>query len=253
MTGLLTLIQDTLAVLLTGGADVQAAIAPLVAAAAISAAVSIGNSIFSSVSANKQKKKQLRAIAAAQRRNRNWYNRRYNEDATQRADAQRMLTRANEAIKKRTKAAYGRKAVTGGTDAALAATQQTNAEAMGNAVSSIVDNAEARKDNIEQQYRERNEQLESQKANVQAAASQAKRENTAAAATGAVNAMASVIGSDSTGASKVSGGNGAVKYKSSPNGSSVKGLKSNEEWLKNSYKSIMDYPELQRESYGYYA
>lgn len=245
MTELFSFLQNIMRWLLTGGQDVQTAIAPLVAAAAISAAASIGNAIFGGISAKKQKKKQLAAIQQAQRENRDWYNRRYNEDSTQRADAQRMLTRTNDAIKKRTKAAYGRKTVVGGTDATLASTQQANAEAMGNAMSDIVTNAEARKDDIEAQYRERQQQLEAQKSGVEAAASQAKRENTAAAATGAINAMSGVIAnSGDTGASKVSGNNGATRSA---------GVKSNEDWMKSSYKSIYDSPEFKRTSYGYYA
>lgn len=237
------MLQDFACYLLSGGQDVQAAIAPLVAAAAISAASSIGNAIFGGISANKQKKKQLAAIKKARQENRNWYNRRYNEDATQRADAQRMLTRANDAIRKRTQAAYGRKAVVGGTDATLASTQQANAEAMGNAVSNIVTSAEARKDNIEAQYREREQQLEAQKSGVEAAAEQAKRENTAAAATGAINAMASVVGSgEGAGTSRVKGSNGTQE------------IKSNSDWLKSSEKSLQDYPGFKRyKDADYYA
>lgn len=241
MTEMFSLLQEVLTQLMTGGAGVQVAIAPLIIAAGIAAASSIGNSIFGSVSANKQKRKQLRAIAKLQQENRNWYNRRYNEDATQRADAQRMLTRANDAIKKRTQAAYGRKAVVGGTDATLAATQQANAAEMGNAVSQIVTNAEARKDDIEQQYRNRQSELEAQKSGVQAAASQAKRENTAAAVTGAVNAAASVISNSSNssaGSSAVTGSNGATSRSA--------GTQSNSDWLKSNGKSIYDYPEFKR-------
>lgn len=235
MTGLIGFLQECVCLLLTGGQDVMLGIAPLVAAAGISAAASIGNAIFGSHSANKQKKRQLKAIRKAQMENRNWYNRRYKEDATQRADAQRMLTRANDDIRKRTQAAYGRKAVVGGTDASLASTQQANAEAMGNAMSNIVTNAEARKDNIEAQYRERDQQLEAQKSGVEAAAEQAKRENTAAAATGAINAMASVAANSggTTGASKVKGSNGAV----------IKGNGGN--------KSIWDYTDFKRNPFSY--
>lgn len=218
MTEMYLLLERVLGWLMTRGSEVELGIAPIVAAAAISAAASIGNAIFGGISAKKQKKQQLKAIKEAQRENRNWYNRRYNEDATQRADTQRMLTRTNDAIKKRTRAAYGRKAVVGGTDASIASTQQENAVAMGNAMSDIVANAEARKDNIEQQYRARQQELENQKSNVQATAEQAKREATAQAATGAVSAMSSVIansgdatGANSTGASKTTGSNSAVK------------------------------------------
>ena len=93
---------------------IMAAVLPWIGAG-ISAASSIGNAIFGGISANKQKREQLRAIREQQRENRNWYNRRYNEDATQRADVQRMLSRTNEAIKARNRAAAGKRAVVGGT------------------------------------------------------------------------------------------------------------------------------------------
>lgn len=169
------------------------AVAPLVIAAGISAAASIGNAIFGSRSAAKQRREQLAALRRERDANRAWYNRRYNEDATQRADAQLMMSRVNAYNKKRSQAAAGKKAVIGGTDATLATAQQANAEAVGNALGDIVSNAEARKDNIEAQYRSNDQQLATSESNVKAAAEEAKRSNVAQAATGLVNAASSVI------------------------------------------------------------
>jgi len=177
------------------------AIAPLVIAAGISAAASIGNAIFGSKSAAKQRRQQIAAINKMQQENRNWYNRAYNEDATNRADAQRAITRVNEEAKKRSKAAAGRKAVIGGTDASQAQVQQANANAMGNALGDITARADARKDSIQQQYRSQNQQLEAQKSNVNANFEAAKRENTAAAATGVIKAAGSVIANSGSGSS----------------------------------------------------
>lgn len=178
-------------------------------AAAISAAASIANGLLGSAKARKERQQQLAYLNKQKKENRDWYNRRYYEDATQRADAQRMITRTNDAIKKRTQAAYGRKAVVGGVDATLASTQQANAEAMGNALGGIVANSEARKDNIEAQYRERQQQLEAAKNDVNTSYSQAQRQNMANAATGVMGAAASIAangeGSSSTGKSKVKG------------------------------------------------
>ena len=168
------------------------AIAPLIGAG-MSVASSIGNAIFGGISAKRQQRKQLKAIRDAQRENRNWYNRRYNEDATQRADAQRMLSRANEAIAARNRAAAGKQRVVGGTDASLASTQQANAAAMGDAVSAITAGAEARKDNIEGQYRQRKAELDDQEQAVKANTEAAKRDATARAASGAVLTGAGVL------------------------------------------------------------
>ena len=99
--------------------------------------------------------------------NQNWYDRRYNEDSTQRADAQAMLTQTAEAIKQRNQASAGSAAVMGGTEESVAATKAANAQAMADATSKIVVAGEQRKDQIENQYRERNNELNQQLQNLQ--------------------------------------------------------------------------------------
>lgn len=182
MTHILELLQQIFA-----SDGVMMAITPLIGAG-VSLASSIGNAIFGGISANKQEREQLKAIRKQQRENRDWYNRRYNEDSTQRADVQRMLSRTNEAIKARNRAAAGKQKVVGGTDASLASTQQANAAAVGDAISEVAAKAEARKDNIEAQYRERKADLDAQEDAVKSEAAAARRAATAQAATGAVNA-----------------------------------------------------------------
>ena len=127
----------------------------------------LGGSIFGGAKASQAIRKQKKRIRAKQQDNQNWFDRRYNEDATQRADAQRMLTRLQENIKNRNQAAQGQAAMMGGTDEALAAAKQQNNEALADATSQIVANADARKDQIEQQYRERKDRLDDQMANLQ--------------------------------------------------------------------------------------
>ena len=74
-------------------------------------------SIFGGISASKAMKKVKRNIEAQKKANEDWYNRRYNEDATQRADAQRILTMTEESIKNRNKQAAATAAVMGGYNA----------------------------------------------------------------------------------------------------------------------------------------
>lgn len=128
----------------------------------------LGGSIFGGAKASQAMKAQKKRIRQKQQDNQNWFDRRYNEDATQRADAQRMLTRLQEGIKSRNKAAQGQAAMMGGTDEALAATKQMNNAALADTASQIVANADARKDQIEQQYRERKDQLDDQMSRLQA-------------------------------------------------------------------------------------
>ena len=80
----------------------------------IGSAIGAAGSIFGGIKASKAMKKAKRNVEAQRQKNQDWYDRRYNEDATQRADAQRILTQTEESIKQRNKAAAGSAAVMGG-------------------------------------------------------------------------------------------------------------------------------------------
>lgn len=97
-------------------------------------------------------KKVQDSIKEQQQENQNWYDRRYNEDATQRADAQRLLTMTEKSIKDRNRQAASTAAVMGGTDESVAAAKAANNQALADAASQIAASADARKDAIEQQY-----------------------------------------------------------------------------------------------------
>lgn len=112
----------------------------------------IGGAIFGGISASRSAKRQKQAVEAQRQKNQDWYDRRYNEDATQRADAQRILTMTEESIKNRNKQAAGSAAVMGGTEESVAAAKAANNQALADATSQIAASAEARKDNIEATY-----------------------------------------------------------------------------------------------------
>lgn len=118
----------------------------------IGSAIGAVGSIFGGIKASKAMKKTKRNVEAQRQKNQDWYDRRYNEDATQRADAQRILTQTEESIKQRNKAAAGSAAVMGGTDESVAAAKEANNKALADATSQIAADAEARKDNIEATY-----------------------------------------------------------------------------------------------------
>lgn len=130
-------------------------------------ALGIGASIFGGVKASQAMKGVKSNLEQQRSDNQNWYDRRYNEDATQRADAQRILTQTAEAIKQRNKAAAGTAAVMGGNAESVAAEKAANAQAMADAASKIAVAGEARKDNIEQQYQQRDQALQGQLNNME--------------------------------------------------------------------------------------
>lgn len=122
-------------------------------------ALGAAGSIFGGISASKAMKRVKKNLQAQKEANQNWYDRRYNEDATQRADAQRILTQTEESIRNRNRQAAGAQAVMGGTDESTAAAKAANAQALADATSQIAVNAENRKDQIEQTYQQRDSQI----------------------------------------------------------------------------------------------
>lgn len=118
----------------------------------IGGALGIGGSIFGGISASKAMRKVKENLENQVKDNQNWLDRRYNEDATQRADAQRILTMVDDGIRQRNKAAAGVQAVAGGTEESVASEKAANNRAMADAASQIAAAGDRRKDQIEAQY-----------------------------------------------------------------------------------------------------
>lgn len=147
--------------------------------AAIGAGLSAVGAIAGGISRSKAIKREQELLAKKEAEERDWYNRRYNEDATARADAQRAITMTEEAIKKRNRAAQGVAAVMGGSQDAVNAAQQANAQAIADTASAIAAAGEQRKDAIDAQHRAKQDafdaarmELERGRANAVAAATQ---------------------------------------------------------------------------------
>ena len=130
-------------------------------------ALSAVGSIFGGIQASKAMKKVKRNLLEQQQENQAWYDRRYNEDATQRADAQRILAKTEESIRNRNRQAAGTQAVMGGTEESVAAAKAANNAALAEAASQIAVNGEARKDQIEQTYQQRKSQLDAELNNLE--------------------------------------------------------------------------------------
>lgn len=116
--------------------------------------------ILGASSSNNRIKEQMRMIERQKQENQDWYDRRYNEDATQRADAQRLLTMTEDSIKKRNKAAAGTAAVMGGTNESTAAEKEANNKVLADTVGQVAAAADRRKDTIESQYQQRKNNLD---------------------------------------------------------------------------------------------
>lgn len=132
------------------------------------AALGLGGSIFGGIQAARSAKKQKKILNRQEAENAAWYNRRYNEDGTQRADAQRMFAKARAAMREGMQSARGRQIVAGGTDTAVEAARRNNSDTLAETASRIAANADARKDAVEQQYRQTQQGIDTSRANLEA-------------------------------------------------------------------------------------
>ena len=172
---------------------------------AIGAGLKIAGSIFGGIKASKAMRKYKQQIEQQKQENKSWFDRRYNENATQRADAQAVLSNLREHLKRNSENAAGTQAVVGGTEESVAAQKAADANAMSNAVSNINAMGEARKDAIEQQYQEREDGLNAQLGKVQVGRAQ----NIANAVKGVSDAAAGIAGYvDATEKEKIAKQNG---------------------------------------------
>lgn len=128
----------------------------------IGSALGAVGSIFGGISASKAMKKVQQNLEQQQREAADLYNRRYNEDYTQRADAQRILNMTEQAIKNRNRAAAATQAVMGGTDESVAAEKAANAGAMADTASRIAAAGANRQDEVESQYQNTKANLNNQ-------------------------------------------------------------------------------------------
>ena len=166
--------------------------------ALIGAGLGLASSIAGGVANRKARRKQEQMIAQQQKENQAWYDRTYNADPTKRADTVRLLTQMQEQIKNRNKAAKGRQAVMGGTEDSTTAVKEANNKVLADTTSQIVAANESRKDNIEQQYRERKNQLNNQQMGIEAE----KAADTANAVAGVAGTAANIAATIDSGAGK---------------------------------------------------
>lgn len=168
--------------------------------ALIGAGLGLASSIAGGIANRKARRKQEQMLAQQQRENQAWYDRKYNEDPTKRADTVRLLTQMQEQIKNRNSAAKGRQAVMGGTEDSTTAVKEANNKTLADTTSQIVAANEARKDAIEQQYQQNKRSIQGQQMQMEAE----KSADTA-------NAVAGVAGTAANIAATLDAGTGGAK------------------------------------------
>ena len=160
--------------------------------AIIGAVGSVASSLIGGAQAKNAADNANKELENQRKRNEDWYNRRFNEDYTQSAEAQAAMTRARELAREQMAAARGASAVMGGTEAGVAAQQQAANKMLADTMSGIAQNAQARKDAVESQYLQTDAALSQQQQNVY---NQQAANSTAAANQGMAAGM-SLLGAD---------------------------------------------------------
>lgn len=163
--------------------------------ALIGAGLGLASSIAGGIANRKARRKQEQMLAQQQRENQAWYDRKYNEDPTKRADTVRLLTQMQEQIKNRNRAAKGRQAVMGGTEDSTTAVKEANNKTLADTTSQIVAANEARKDAIEQQYQQNKRSIQGQQMQMEAE----KSADTANAVAGVAGTAANIAATLDTG------------------------------------------------------
>ena len=127
-----------------------------------SSALGVVGGIFGGISASKALKRVKNSLEQQRKSNQDWYNRRYNEDMTQRGDVQALLEQTEESIRNRNKRAAGTQAVMGGTGESVAADKAAGNDAMAKTVMGVAASNQAHKDAVDRMYMQRDQALQQQ-------------------------------------------------------------------------------------------
>lgn len=158
---------------------------------AIGAGLGVASSIIGGAKAAKAAREANKLLENQQKDNQAWFDRRYNEDYSQTAEAQNLMNYARLEAEKQFRRAEGAAAVAGATEESIARAKRDANEMLAQTASNIAAQGTARKDAIEQQYLNTKNSLTSQ----QVQNLQQKAQNISAAAGQAASAFGSMGGS----------------------------------------------------------
>lgn len=120
--------------------------------AGLGIAGSIGSAIIGGSKASKAAKQANNLLEQQKTDNQAWFDRKYNEDYSQTAEAQNLMNYAREEAEKQFERAEASAAVTGATEESVARAKRGANEMLAQTASNIAAQGTARKDAIEQQY-----------------------------------------------------------------------------------------------------
>jgi hypothetical protein len=172
--------------------------------AIIGGALGLAGQAIGTVANARANKKSREELKSRETRERDWFNRVFNEDAMQRADAQALLSKTAEYMRNNNRAVSGRNAVMGGSEAALATAKAGNSGVVSDVASGIVQMSDQRRDAALEKHKDAMNTFATENAAIEAQ----KAANIANATAGALTAGAQIAsGIDG----KIGDGGGAAK------------------------------------------
>ena len=119
--------------------------------------------IASGIAGRNAAKKNERILNKAEDRAKNWYDKEYYSDFTQRSDAQAALNQARKILNDRYNRTAGAAAVTGATDESVAQQKAANNQVLADVTSSIAERADAYKEQVRANYENQMDAIEQQR------------------------------------------------------------------------------------------
>ena len=123
-----------------------------IASSVLGGALQAGSAIYGTIASANADKQRQSELDAQRRSNRQWYEKKMNEDYTMRSDVQNLLRKQRDMLDEQYRRARATNIVAGGTDESLALQQQAANQAMGETLSNVAATAVNAKDAAEQQY-----------------------------------------------------------------------------------------------------
>lgn len=157
----------------------------------IGGGIGILSSVAGAIGSARKMKQAGNMLTAQQAQNQTWYDKEYNTDYTQRADAQAILNKTREMANENRKRARGMAVVAGATDESVAMENEASNDMVANTMGNINQSADAYKQSVQGQFRATQQQLDQQQYNNKIAEAQ----NIANAASGVSKAGAEIVGS----------------------------------------------------------
>ena len=157
----------------------------------IGAGVGVLGSVVGAIGSARKMKQAGQMLNEQETANKTWYDKEYNTDYTQRADAQAILNKTSEMANENRKRARNMAVVAGATDESVALENEASNEMVANTMGNINQAADAYKQSVQGQYRATQQQIDQQQYNNKIAEAQ----NIANAASGVSKAGAGIVGS----------------------------------------------------------